>query len=117
VTPGGEPSFVVFDLDGTLIDGYAAIGDALGFAMRRLGVPELSPERVRAMVGRGLETLLEDAVGAERAAEGVCFASDIRRWRSRSPTSCPTSGASWSFSWGAATRWRSPPTSPPASLG
>jgi phosphoglycolate phosphatase len=71
VTPGGEPSFVVFDLDGTLIDGYAAIGDALGFAMRRLGVPELSPERVRAMVGRGLETLLEDAVGAERAAEGV----------------------------------------------
>lgn len=71
MTPGGEPSFVVFDLDGTLIDGYAAIGDALGFAMRRLGVPELSPERVRAMVGRGLETLLEDAVGAERADEGV----------------------------------------------
>jgi len=28
-----RPPFIVFDLDGTLIDGYAAIGDALGYAM------------------------------------------------------------------------------------
>lgn len=63
--------FLVFDLDGTLIDGYAAIGDALSFAMARLEVPALSAERVRAMVGHGLERLLADAVGEERAAEGV----------------------------------------------
>lgn len=63
--------FLVFDLDGTLIDGYAAIGDALAFAMQRLGVPPLTPERVRGMVGHGLERLLADAVGEERAAEGV----------------------------------------------
>jgi phosphoglycolate phosphatase len=62
---------VVFDLDGTLIDGYAAIGDALSYAMTRLGVEAPSPERVRLMVGHGLERLLEQAVGAERAAEGV----------------------------------------------
>jgi phosphoglycolate phosphatase len=63
--------FVVFDLDGTLIDGYAAIGDALRYAMTRLGAAELPDATVRSMVGHGLERLLEQAVGAERAAEGV----------------------------------------------
>jgi phosphoglycolate phosphatase len=66
----GRP-FIVFDLDGTLIDGYAAIGDALGYAMERLGAPPLSAAEVRGMVGHGLESLLEEAVGPERAAEGV----------------------------------------------
>jgi phosphoglycolate phosphatase len=65
------PLFVVFDLDGTLIDGYAAIGDALAYAMRRLGEAELPAPRVRRMVGHGLERLLEDAVGPARAEEGV----------------------------------------------
>jgi phosphoglycolate phosphatase len=63
--------FVVFDLDGTLIDGYAAIGDALAYAMERLGEPAPTPDAVRAMVGHGLERLLEKAVGPGRAAEGV----------------------------------------------
>lgn len=62
---------VVFDLDGTLIDGYAAIGDALGYAMTRLGRPAPEPRQVRAMVGHGLESLLEQAVGRDLAAEGV----------------------------------------------
>lgn len=66
-----RPPFVVFDLDGTLIDGYGAIGDALTYAMERLGAPPPSPAEVRAMVGHGLERLLEKAVGAERAPEGV----------------------------------------------
>ena len=64
-------AFVVFDLDGTLIDGYDAIGDALGYAMERFGEKPLPAGRVRGMVGRGIEVLLEEAVGAERAGEGV----------------------------------------------
>ncbi len=64
-------SFVVFDLDGTLIDGYDAIGEALAYAMQRFGKPALSPEAVRVMVGHGIEKLLEEAVGPERAPEGV----------------------------------------------
>jgi len=68
---GTARPFVVFDLDGTLIDGYAAIGDALGFAMGRLGFAPLPLERVRRMVGHGLESLLAEAVGEARAAEGV----------------------------------------------
>ena len=63
--------FLVFDLDGTLIDGYEAIADALAFAMGRLGEAPLPLTRVRRMVGHGLESLLEDAVGKDRAAEGV----------------------------------------------
>jgi len=66
-----ELPFLVFDLDGTLIDGYAAIGDALSFAMRALGEEPLPDIRVRTMVGHGLEKLVADAVGPERAAEGV----------------------------------------------
>jgi phosphoglycolate phosphatase len=64
-------SFVVFDLDGTLIDGYEAIADALAYAMERFGLPVLPPEKVRVMVGHGIEKLLEEAVGTERTSEGV----------------------------------------------
>lgn len=64
-------SFIVFDLDGTLIDGYDAIGDALAYAMERLGVPALAPEKVRVLVGHGIDKLLLKAVGPERASEGV----------------------------------------------
>jgi phosphoglycolate phosphatase len=63
--------FIVFDLDGTLIDGYAGITDALGFAMERLGLRPLPEAEVRGMVGEGLEKLLAKAVGAELAPEGV----------------------------------------------
>ena len=65
------PAFVVFYLDGTLFDGYEAIGDALAYAMERFGLPALPADRVRIMVGHGIEKLLEEAVGAERASEGV----------------------------------------------
>jgi phosphoglycolate phosphatase len=62
---------LVFDLDGTLIDGYAAIGEALSYAMERLGLQPPSEPQVRVMVGHGLEKLLEDAVGRELAPQGV----------------------------------------------
>jgi len=62
---------LVFDLDGTLIDGYDAIVDALSYAMSTLSVPPLPADAVRGMVGHGLEKLLERAVGAGRALEGV----------------------------------------------
>ncbi|MCA1582445.1 MAG: HAD family hydrolase [Acidobacteria bacterium] len=73
---GGHPpvpgkGLVVFDLDGTLLDGYAAIGDALAHAMERFGLTPPTPSALRGMVGEGLERLLEKAVGPERAAEGV----------------------------------------------
>lgn len=62
---------LIFDLDGTLIDGYAAIGEALSYAMERLGLPPPPEPRVRVMVGYGLERLLEQAVGPKLAPQGV----------------------------------------------
>jgi phosphoglycolate phosphatase len=62
---------IVFDLDGTLIDGYDAIEEALAHAMKTLGKEPPGRERVREMVGHGLEKLLEQAVGARQAEEGV----------------------------------------------
>ena len=62
---------VVFDLDGTLVDGYAGIGDALSWTMKRMGFVPPPIADVRRMVGEGLERLLEKNVGAARADEGV----------------------------------------------
>ena len=62
---------VVFDLDGTLIDGYGGIHAALAFALGRLGISVPGGDRVREMVGHGIERLLERTAGRERAAEGV----------------------------------------------
>src|SRR2546430_5833094 len=64
-------SLLVFDLDGTLIDGYAGIAAALASAMEQMSLLPLPAETVRGMVGHGIERLLEKAVGKERALEGV----------------------------------------------
>ena len=62
---------VVFDLDGTLIDGYDAIHDALRHALERLGRPVPDRALLREMVGHGLPSLLEQAAGPALAPEGV----------------------------------------------
>ena len=62
---------VIFDLDGTLIDSYDAITASLNHALTRLGEPELPVDRVRRMVGQGLESLVARAVGEDRVGEGV----------------------------------------------
>jgi phosphoglycolate phosphatase len=69
-----EPSRVrglVFDLDGTLIDSYGAIAESLNHARLAFGLQSLPEETVRAHVGRGLEHLVADLVGADRIEEGV----------------------------------------------
>lgn len=63
--------FFVFDLDGTLIDGYEGITDALDFAMERVGRAPLAVEQVRGMVGEGLERLIEKAIGRDLVSRGV----------------------------------------------
>jgi phosphoglycolate phosphatase len=66
---------VLFDLDGTLVDSYAALADAVNFARGKYGLPSLPAETIREFVGEGLERLLsrafEDGVpaGATEAFE------------------------------------------------
>ena len=62
---------LVFDLDGTLVDSYDAIAQSLNHACSRLGERPLPPEKVRLMVGRGLEQLVRDVLGEERVEAGV----------------------------------------------
>ncbi len=62
---------VVFDLDGTLLDSYAAIHASVAFVQRSFGLPEWTLEETRRRVGRGVEILMSEAVGPSRASEGV----------------------------------------------
>ena len=52
---------VLFDLDGTLVDSYAALADAVNFARRSHGQADLPEGRIKQFVGDGLEKLLERA--------------------------------------------------------
>jgi len=62
---------VLFDLDGTLVDSYAALADAVNFARRTHGLSDLSSERIKAFVGEGLDRLLQRAFECETIPDGV----------------------------------------------
>ena len=64
--PGLRPAAVLFDLDGTLADSFAAIREALNTALREHGLAEQELPWVKTHVGRGAVELLRDAVGADR---------------------------------------------------
>ncbi len=68
---------LVFDLDGTLVDSYSAIGISLNHARAGFDLPPLKLDEIRHRVGRGLESLIAETCGTERVEEGV------RRFRSR----------------------------------
>lgn len=56
---------VFYDLDGTLVDSFEDIANALNFALRTLGLPEHSVARVKTFVGRGITRLVELGLGTE----------------------------------------------------
>ncbi len=66
-------STFLFDLDGTLVDHFAAIHRAHSHTMRQLGLPTPSLEQVHAAVGGGLELAVSRLVGQERTAEALAI--------------------------------------------
>jgi phosphoglycolate phosphatase len=52
---------VLFDLDGTLVDSYNALAEAVNHARRTHGLHELSTTRIKELVGDGIERLLQRA--------------------------------------------------------
>ncbi|HUP61450.1 MAG TPA: HAD hydrolase-like protein [Thermoanaerobaculia bacterium] len=52
---------VLFDLDGTLVDSYSALTEAVNHARRTHGLHELSAAQIRDFVGDGVERLLQRA--------------------------------------------------------
>jgi phosphoglycolate phosphatase len=59
---------VLLDLDGTLVDHFAAIHRCHAHAMTRLGLPAPTPAQVRAAVGGGLENAIRRLAGPEHVA-------------------------------------------------
>lgn len=55
----GLPRAVIWDLDGTLVDSAADIASALNALLRERGLDTHSVERVRTMIGGGIERLVE----------------------------------------------------------
>jgi phosphoglycolate phosphatase len=62
---------IIFDLDGTLVDSYRAITEALNFARREHDLEALEESTVRAAVGHGLEQLIAEWIGEDRIETGV----------------------------------------------
>jgi len=60
-----RPAAVLFDLDGTLADSFAAIARALNLALADHALPEHDLGWVKRHVGRGAVELLRDAVGED----------------------------------------------------
>ena len=69
---------MLFDLDGTLVDSYAALAEAVNFARREHGLHELSAARIRDFVGDGLDTLLRRAFNVEVVPRSVTVAFESR---------------------------------------
>ncbi len=69
---------VLFDLDGTLVDSYAALAEAVNYARREHGLDELSATRIRDFVGDGLEKLLERAFGTPEVPRSAQDAFEAR---------------------------------------
>jgi phosphoglycolate phosphatase len=56
---------VLFDLDGTLVDSYDALEQAINASLRAHHRRDLLPGKIREYVGDGVETLLERAFGTD----------------------------------------------------
>lgn len=56
-------TFVIFDLDGTLVDTIADIHESLNCTLKHFGFPVLKLEMTKSYVGDGMRKLVERAVG------------------------------------------------------
>ncbi len=78
------PPLVLFDLDGTLVDTAPDIARALGVALEGTGVPPLSLDTVKRMVGDGARELIRRAlatVPSDGALEEAAFGRFLASYR------------------------------------
>ncbi len=69
---------VLFDLDGTLVDSYAALAEAVNYARRQHGLEDLTTEAIREFVGEGLERLLQRAFDQREVPQSATEAFEKR---------------------------------------
>ena len=63
--------YIVFDLDGTLVDTAEDLADALSYAVSPSGLEPLGPEDVKPLVGEGLERLIAKSLGPDAMEKDV----------------------------------------------
>lgn len=68
---------IVFDLDGTLVDGYLGITTGVNAARAAFALPALTLDDVRRRVGLGLQHLMDDVVGPEHSVEGAAIFREV----------------------------------------
>ena len=62
---------IIFDMDGTLVESFHAIHGSLAEAMKRIDLAPWDLETTKQHVGRGIEYLVECAVGREKKQEAI----------------------------------------------
>lgn len=68
-----NPDYLIFDLDGTLVDSVADLTSSLNLLADELNQPQLTAERVRSIVGDGATKLIKRAFGKENYQREYLF--------------------------------------------
>ena len=63
----------VFDLDGTLVDAFPAIADSINHMMKEMGYAPVSLRTVKRSVGWGVDSLVNNFVPHDKAAEALAI--------------------------------------------
>lgn len=74
-----EPEALLFDLDGTLVEGSAAIQDAFAHAVRERGRPAADRAKVSARIGMPLRLMFRDLLGVDDRESAAL----VRAYRAR----------------------------------
>lgn len=80
---------VVFDLDGTLVDSFDDLAEAVNAALAQCGCRQLPSALVRKFVGNGARSLVERSVGASQERVGSEDVDEVlRRFESEYAAGC-----------------------------
>ena len=86
-------NYIIFDLDGTLLNTLDDLRDSTNFALRRFGFPERTTDEVRRFVGNGVARLIHLAVPEgtdEKTATRLAEKKAIEDARFVLPNACET---------------------------
>jgi len=70
-TDTGKIELVIFDLDGTLVDAYAAVASSLNHTLRKMGRPSADDGRIKRAVGRGDRSLIATFMSDDQVDEAL----------------------------------------------
>ena len=68
---------VIFDLDGTLLNTIADLGNAANHTLAELGLPQHNLDEYTLMVGNGMRKLIERALPADKATDDAFIDSTL----------------------------------------